>query len=497
MITAMKKYIVRSIFAAAAVLALATGCKGFLDEQDQSKFIANTADHFSSVLLSEFNAGYDPHWLVPFMTDEVSDAFTVARNTATREQIRPAYCWQRDIEKNMTSYSQIDQSAFWAYCYKVIAICNNLFENLDACSEAVPGEKEYVRAEGCFVSALLYFNLVNLYAEPYRAATAATTMGVPIREGTGVEDAYDRATLAECYDHIVGLLTDALRYIQDSGIEYDSFFKINENAVRILLSRVYLFMGQWDNVISTLEPVMRVARLHQMPDNGRPAGESGSENYTTWEEKNREMVYVYGRWTQSAIMSFCNNNYFEASSTLFNLYDDTDLRRDLWFNSKYDRDKGVTIVIPYKCGYRYTDVGQIIMRYAEAYLNLAEAYARKNDVNSATNLLKTFLASRHTEIDDIVIPSSQKELVSFIMDERMREFCFEDHFRWFDLRRMEESERPEITHEFKVMQSAVLVRTETYHLLKDDPNYTLALPYKEKDNNPMILDYDRFDKVPF
>ena len=173
------------------------------------------------------------------------------------------------------------------------------------------------------------------------------------------------------------------------------------------------------------------------------------------------------------------------------------MRKNLWFKSTVDKDKGITIVEPYKCSSYYTRVGQIVMRYAEAYLNIAEAYARKGDANSATTQLKKFLASRHSTIEGIQIPSSQKELVAFIMDERFREFCFEDHFRWFDLRRMDESERPEITHTFKVMQNAVLIRTETYHLLKNDPNYTLALPYKEKDNNPMIMDYDRFDKVPF
>ena len=65
----MKHNIIKGILAIAAVVALATGCKGFLDEQDQSKFIANQADHFSSVLLGEFNAMYDPFWLTPFMTD--------------------------------------------------------------------------------------------------------------------------------------------------------------------------------------------------------------------------------------------------------------------------------------------------------------------------------------------------------------------------------------------------------------------------------------------
>lgn len=496
----MKHYIVKGILAIAAVFTLATGCKGFLDEQDQSKFIANQAEHFSSVLLGEFNASYDPFWLAPFMTDELMDGIAVSQNNTGREQTRPAFCWQRDIEKNMTSYTQIDQSEFWAYCYKIIAICNNLFENLDDCSEAVPGEKKYVYAEGCFVSALMYFNLVNLYAEPYRATTAATTMGVPIKEGTGIDDAYERSMLSECYDKIVTLLKDALTNIQESGLDYKVYYKINEDAVRILLSRVYLFMGQWDDVISTLEPVMKRARLHQFPENDFPVGTSvsGWTAAVTWDTGgNNEVVYTYGRWTQSSIRSFCQSYYYNVSNELFNLYDETDKRLNLWFNHTYDKDKGVTIAIPYKGSSNYTRIGQIVMRYAEAYLNIAEAYARKNDTNAAKSQLEKFLASRHTTIDGITLPTTQKELVAFIMDERLREFCFEDHFRWFDLRRMEENERPELVHEFKVMQNAVLVRTETYHLLKNDPNYTLALPYKEKDNNPMILDYDRFDKVPY
>ena len=498
MITAMKNNILKNIFAIAAVIALASGCKGFLDEADQSKFIAKTADHFSSVLLGEFNTAYDPFWLSPFMTDEVRDGYTVTMNSTMREQIRPAFCWQRDIEKNMTDYTQIDQSDFWAYCYKVISICNNVFENLDETTESVEGEKEYVRAEASFISALLYFNLVNLYAEPYRAATASSTMGIPIKEGTGIESSYDRSMLDVCYDKIVSLLKDALDCLDKSGLEYDEFYKINEDAVRIILSRVYLYMGQWDNVISTLEPVMKTARLQQMPDNGAyPVGSTGSDNNVTWEEGNKEIVYTYGRWTQTAIRTYCATYYFNVSDELYQLYDDTDLRKNLWFNATLDKDKGVYIVAPWKGGSYYTKVGQIILRYGEAYLNIAEAYARKGDAGNASSYLAKFLPSRHTANAEINIPSDQKELVSFIMDERFKEFCFEDHFRWFDLRRMEESERPELVHEFSVMQNRTLVATETYHLLKNDPNYTLSLPYKEKDNNPMIMDYDRFDKVPY
>jgi len=481
------KNIFKSIFVFAAIATLASGCKGFLDEADQSKFIANSADHFSSVLLGEFNAMYDPFYLCPFMTDEITDGADVSLNSSGREAIRPAFCWQRDIEKNMTDYTRIDQSDFWAYGYKLIIICNNLFENIDECSESVPGEIDYVKAEASFVSAVMYFNLVNLYAEPYRAATATTTLGIPIKEDTGVETSYERATLAECYTKIVTLLTDALSYLEKSGIKYDSTSKIGEDVVRIFLSRVYLFMGEYDKAVSTLSPVMPHARLTKMVDDD-----------VTYMEGNKEVVYTYGLWTQSIIKSMCESYFFNTCNDLYEKYDESDIRREAWFYAKEDKDRGILIVTPYKCGSSYyTTIGQIIVRYGEAYLNIAEAYARKGDTQNATNYLEKFLESRHYVMDDVVIPSSQKELVAYLMDERLREFCYEDHFRWFDLRRMTEEERPEITHTFKVMQNAVLVRTETYHLLKNDPNYTLSLPYKEKDNNPMILDYDRFDKVPF
>lgn len=496
MTIAMKNNILKSILAAAAVIALAAGCSGFLDEKDQSKFIASTADHFSSVLLSEFNSSYDPYWLAPFMTDEVVDAPDVPKNTDRREQVRPSFCWQRDVEKNMTDYTQDDESAFWAYCYRVIAICNNVFENIDDASESQPGEKKYVRAEADFISALLYFNLVNLYAEPYRAETASQTMGVPIKDGTGIVYSYDRAMLDECYDLILSQLNEALSLIQESGVEYDYWFKINEDTVRIILSRVYLFMGRWDDAIATLEPTMKRARLQKMPD--LEQNQVSSYNYeSTWVEGNREIVYVYGRGTVSIITGINNSDYFNASPDLFDLYTDSDYRRWLWFNASTDRDSGTRVVIPWKGRYYYTRMGQIVLRYGEAYLNIAEAYARNGDVQTATSYLNTFLNSRHSTMEDVTIPTTQKELISFIMDERFREFCYEDHFRWFDLRRMSEEDRPEIEHTFKVMQNEVLVRTETYHLLKNDPNYTLALPYKEKDNNPMIMDYDRIDKVPY
>ena len=497
MITAMKN-IIKNILAIAAVVTLATGCKGFLDEVDQSKFIASTADHFSSVLLGEFNASYESfrtnghnaglNYTV-FMTDELRDGVNVNQNTSAREVVRPLFCWQRDIEKNMSDYTQIDYSPYWAYCYKMIAICNNIFENIDGVVEEVPGEKAFVTAEADFVSAVLYFYLVNLYAEPYRASTASQTMGVPIVAGTGVEDAYDRSMLDECYDKILALLNDALAKIEESGLDYGVTYKISEDAVRLLLSRVYLFMENWDKVIETLEPVMGHAYLQNIERNASVT--------RTFTEDSKEMVYAYGIWSYNNFDSFMTSNYFNVSSELYSLYEESDNRSFQWFTATLDKDKGEYVVTSTKNNKMCYTPGVAAMRYAEAYLNIAEAYARKGETAEAVKYLEKFTATRHMTGSVVTVPSDQKELVSFIFDERLREYCFEDFVRWFDLRRMPESERPELTHTFKVMQGSTALRTETYHLLQNDPNYTLSLPYKEKDNNPMIMDYDRFDKVPY
>ncbi len=497
MITAMKN-IIKNILAIAAVVTLATGCKGFLDEVDQSKFIAETADHFSSVLLGEFNSAYETFRgegayegvnFISWMTDELSDGVNVNQNTSYREALRPIFCWQRDIEKNMSDFSRMDYSSYWAYSYKIIAICNNIFENIDGVVEETPGEKKFVLAEAHFVSALMYFYLVNLYAEPYRAETAASTMGVPVKEDTGIDDAYDREMLDVCYDKILGHLNDALALVKESGLNYKTYNKISEDAVLLLLSRVHLFMGNWDKVIETLEPVMARASLQSIENNANVS--------QTFAENSKEVIYTYGRWSYNNFDSFLTSAYFNVSSELYSLYDETDARATQWFKATEDKDKGLFIVESKKSNKVCYKPGLVAMRYAEAYLNIAEAYARKNEVGEATKYLAKFIPTRHTMNAEINIPANQKDLVKFIYDERLREFCFEDFVRWFDLRRMPESERPEIVHTFKIMQGASSLGTETYRLMKNDPNYTLALPYKEKDNNPMILDYDRFDKVPY
>jgi putative lipoprotein len=136
------------------------------------------------------------------------------------------------------------------------------------------------------------------------------------------------------------------------------------------------------------------------------------------------------------------------------------------------------------------------MRLAEAYLNRAEAYARLNQPTEAVRDMTDLLSKRYLRSSGFDIPEETEELLDFIQKERRKELCYEEHHRWFDLRRMREN-APEVVHAFTITdESGIIYGTQYYTLFPGELNYTLPLPLKERDNNPLIQNNERYDKLP-
>ncbi|MDD3273649.1 MAG: RagB/SusD family nutrient uptake outer membrane protein [Bacteroidales bacterium] len=75
-----------------------------------------------------------------------------------------------------------------------------------------------------------------------------------------------------------------------------------------------------------------------------------------------------------------------------------------------------------------------VFRKSEMYLIAAEAYANLSEINDARTAL-LYTAKRNSEIENIDdLPATKEDLLSFIEDERIREFFQEGH-RMYDLRR--------------------------------------------------------------
>ena len=110
--------------------------------------------------------------------------------------------------------STVNQS--WEILYRLVLFTNYVMENIGK-AIGEDNEKAFVRGEAYFVRARSYFELVNLYAKHYDAATAASELGVPKRLGTGVEETYTRASVAEIYNLIESDLKTAIQEFEKSG----------------------------------------------------------------------------------------------------------------------------------------------------------------------------------------------------------------------------------------------------------------------------------------
>ena len=89
-------------------------------------------------------------------------------------------------------------------------------------NEPTDAEKQEIRAEALVHRAFAYLNLVNVYGEPYRAATAETDQGIPLLTTPRVDGSLPRASVAEVYRQIIQDLNDALEYLPDLS-EYNFY----------------------------------------------------------------------------------------------------------------------------------------------------------------------------------------------------------------------------------------------------------------------------------
>jgi len=460
------------------------GCSDFLDEVSQDKLIPEKTDHYAALLLNEFNYQYPIFRNVDYMTDNIVEdakAFSSAKYAN-----KTTYTWQREIEIDEDGNQLSSINSSWEQMYEDIAVTNYVIELIDG---ALGTEEEIsnIKGEAYFIRALSYFNLLNLYGQPYNASTANFDLGVPLRKDIGVETTYNRNTVEECYAFIEEDIIKATELISNSDIER-SIWHPNVIACNLLMSRVKLYQEKWDEAIQYANNVINARNLSKI---------SSATPFVT--ESNNEILYSY--YTANPIFRLYSSgttltqlSYF-VNKDLVALYDDTDIRKDAFFQSVPDGTGKFTYrTKKYQQGL-FTDLGFANLRVSEAYLNRAEAYAQKQEFSNALNDIKSLHNYRYSTVSGIVYPTNDAGVLPYVLLERRKELCFEDHHRWFDLRRMQN--RPEIQHVFTLIDdSGSKIGTETYTLLSNDLNYTLPIPLKERENNPLIRNNERYEKIP-
>lgn len=373
-----------------------TGCDSFLDIQPVGKVIPTTAGEFRSLITEGYsNVPYD-RGLTSFRTDEVLlDATMDANDLSSYLDI---WRW------NDTSSDENTASFSWRTFYHVLFIANYTIESEKLMTDGSGDEIRQMVGEAYMLRALMHFNLVNLYAPAYTTCTPETTKAVPLKLDSDVESVLSRNTVAEVYKSILDDLDSAEEYLNTDTWETGYNYRFNTLSPDAMRSRVYLYMGKWEESLAASERV--IAKHPQLSDINTelPNAYNSVENIVALEQT---MQSQYARTIK------INRNFYSKFSS-------TDLRRRAYF--KQVTTSNITLVKGGSNTYSCT------FRSGEMYLNAAEAAWHLGQYDDAREYTEKIYAVRYTDggaaKTAAIEATDDTDVLDEILEERARELAF-------------------------------------------------------------------------
>jgi hypothetical protein len=335
-------------------------------------------------------------------------------------------------------------AGLWTTAYNLIARVNNVLEVIEGGFEE-PGveqaDLDQLAAECKFLRGLAYFDLARLFCQPISQGAGASQLGVPVVLVSELGQP-ERNTLGEVYSQIESDLLDAeagLATVSPNG-GTDAKGWATKYAAQALLARFYLYMEQWQDaadyatavISSGRYPVYTAAQCTTWDQGGVWGTDAAPE--IIFEVYGAEGNSSHSNWDViSYIMSPLGYGDINASYDVYDLYEDTDVRKGLFRNYEpnYVNDLW-SLKYPGKAPDGNLREDNIpVLRISEMYLIRAEAILNGASVSGATahGDLNTIRGNRGASL----LEAANTTLNSVYLERRM-ELCYEGH-ELFDLAR--------------------------------------------------------------
>jgi len=371
----------------------------------------------------------------------------------------------------------------WENTYAAINVANVIIESAPKLGtyreEAI---KQHV-AEAKFLRAYNYLVLQKLYGDG--ALTGKMSgLGLPLQlepyEGTkyNAANALTRSTIQETYNQIIKDLTEALPDLLEAyEDDLETRARATKGSVHALLSRVYLYMGDYDQAASEAAFLIGNGNYHLNSD--LKAVFPTSSGYDV--SLDREYIYAIPLTYNNGDHQFGTHfySYYHKSSQyvaddFISKYTDTDQRKTklLWkaYTEGYNPSKLTTAKFNNSDGRDNIPM----IRLSEMYLTRAEALAHTSGVNQESVDLLNAIASRADDGFTNYITSdftNANDLIDRILLERELELCFEGLHR-YDLihtgRKLKYKELPENKYVLPIPKSEIEI---TKGSLVQNPGY--------------------------
>ena len=500
MMKAICKYILVDI-----LMTMAISCDDFLETTSQDLIVPKTVEHYKELLQGE---GYFKEFLAKsvfalYMTDDVEYFDAVAGGSwggfgdSNFESYGDSYKWETEIENDVMT------DRCYQYLYKQILVANTCISALDE-MEGTDAEKKILSGQAHFTRAFGYFLLANFYAQAYNEAQATDPCVPLVLDPTPTMEKFPRATMEEVWGRIKSDVEEAISSLEKANIS--GIYEINYGAALILGVRVALFMEDFDLVIEYGEKVLKInSSLYDITDKPVSTGTS-SPSSSNFQDKfiypanNPEIMWLYDNGEKEShydvfyvggiLAGDCISISSAASNSIVSMFDYQIVETE--GGNVIEGDKRFTywIIAPSASYYPYVPIKydhynivgedyQSSFRTGEVYISLAEAYARKTNpeidkVLEYLNALRSHRIKPYTSLNSGDF-ASVDALIKFVWDERRRELCFEEHHRWWDLRR---TGQPALSHTW--------MGGEVYKLKEKDPAYVINFPQLEREFNSAL-----------
>jgi hypothetical protein len=449
----MKK--AQNIFLYTICLVICSSCEKYLDikTQNQQVFIKTSTD--CQRLLdnySLFNVGYPSDGEASSGDFYITDA---SFNSPPRTQDdRNIYTWLPSARRTLST-TQWQPGYFQVYnANLVLEAINNL---ADQPSKAII---DGLRGTALFYRAFTYWEIAQLYTDPYNSQNAQQSMGIPLRSTSDINEVSNRGTLQQTYNRILDDLNAALVDLPETSTINT---RPNKLTVKALLARIYLGMGDYEKAFSNANDALQ-SKSDLLDYNTV----SKTTNTPFARFTNKEVIF-HAVMIQSPLLNSTtsSSNVAKVDKQLVASYDSNDLRRSIFFKNV----SGPAGAFAFTGNYEPSTNGTFFVGLAvdEMFLIRAECSARANNSAAAMNDLNTLLRTRWvsgTYIDQVAVNSD--DALSKVLSERRKELLMRG-LRWIDLRRLNPDPR------FAVTLSRTTLGV-TYNLPPQDPRYTLLIP---------------------
>lgn len=352
-----------------------------------------------------------------------------------------------EIENYSTLADNGSIQGLWREHYQVILAANAVIANVPDVADPTmtAEEKAQIVAEAKFMRALIYFQLVNLFAQPIQIGGEAA-LGVPVvtEPYTGEITTPARATVGEVHAQIRQDLETA---IPDLNVDFGNNpaftrGRATKGAARALLSRLHLYRGEWQLAADYANEVLE-SPLYSLAD-----------DYGFWSQNVPEYVFTLqnseidnGRTGSGGWASYFNPAEKGArgdapfSADLIAAYQAEE--GDKRFTELTQEGKnGMIYTTKFPETVNNSDNAPVI-RTTEVALNKAEALAQLNGINLESLEIINTLRER-AGLDDYTLAdfTSKEEFIEAILVERRKELAFEGHRRMDLLRYMKPLRSP-------------------------------------------------------